>query len=169
MVRTIATWALLLAGFVAVLVAQDTKPADQAVQRFQQDLAQLRQKPEDNNLRKKVIQDAQEMNPVPEIPKEAHAHFSKGYVTQREAKSAKDYQAAVDEYRKAIELAPWWAAVYYHLGSAYERLNQYDEGIANLNLFLASHPGGAGEQEARDRIHNMEQAKKKAAQKKSGR
>jgi tetratricopeptide (TPR) repeat protein len=116
----------------------------------------LQRKPGDRQLREKIIQEAQQMKPPPEISKEARGHFSKAYFVQREAKSTKDYETAVAEYQKAIESAPWWAAVYYHLGTAYERLNQPQPAIENLKLFLASHPGHAGEQEGLDRIHNLE-------------
>jgi tetratricopeptide (TPR) repeat protein len=156
MVRTICAWILMLGFCAGLSMGQESTVGSVSMETFQQYLEQLQQKPGDRQLREKVIQYAQQMKLGPEISKEARAHFSKGYFVQREAKSKKDYETAVAEYQKAIDLAPWWAAVYYHLGTAYERLGNRDAAIENLNLFLASHPGHAGEQEALDRIHNLE-------------
>ena len=154
--RKMLGWILLPVLCAGLALGQEAQAGGVSSEAFQQSLKQLEQKPEDRALREKVIQSAQQVKPAPEISKEARGHFSKGYFVQREAKSQKDYETAVAEYRKAIDLAPWWAAVYYHLGTAYERLGNRDAAIANLNLFLASHPGHAGEQEALDRIHNLE-------------
>lgn len=153
--RTLLSGILLL-GWWSGLAAQQSHPKSASAQHFQQDLARLQQNPTDRALREELIQAAQEMNPQPEIPKEARGHFSKGYFAQREAKSSKDFDTAVAEYQKAIDLAPWWAAAYYHLGTAYESLNKPEPAIENLKLFLASHPGHAGEQEAVDHIRKLQ-------------
>ncbi len=138
------------------------------VDTFNRYLAQLKEKPDDQELRKKTIQLSKRLKPEPEIPKEARGHFSRAYSLQREAKSSKDYEMAVDEYTKALALAPWWAAAYYHLGTAYERLGKYDPAIENLRLYLTSDPGHAGEREALDRIKSMEQERKKTGKKAAG-
>lgn len=164
-IQRIAAVALLTFGVSGIWASQTGKPAPKALEAFQHSVAELQQRPEDQELRKKVIQLGQRLKPAPQIPKEARGHFSRAYSLQREAKSAQDYESAVEEYQKALTLAPWWAAVYYHLGTAYERLDQYDPAIANLRFYLASDPGHAGAREALDRIQHMEEGKKKVEKK----
>ena len=45
-------------------------------------------------------------------------------------------QAAIAEYRKALELDPNFAPAHWHLGWAYEQMGRFDEGVAEAQRAL---------------------------------
>ena len=52
----------------------------------------------------------------------------------------KKYDRAIDDYNKAIELAPEDAGVYFNMGKSYQKLGQYDRSIANYSKAIELNP-----------------------------
>lgn len=140
--------------------AQAEKKATDPNDLLKQDISQLEKTPDDQGLRTKIVQLGSQIKPPLEVPKDAKSHFNKAYFLGQGAKSSKDYDLAIAEYRKALEMAPWWAAAYYHLGTAYEKAGMYDQAISSFKIYLASNPKHSGGREAEDKIQYIETLKK---------
>jgi predicted Zn-dependent protease len=54
--------------------------------------------------------------------------------------SMKNYDGAVDEFKKAVELAPQLAGTHYELGNAYWNLGDWDAASAQFQLELSNDP-----------------------------
>lgn len=68
----------------------------------------LQKSPNDNALREKIIKHVQTMEPLPQIPEEARRHYVMAKTLFKDAKSENDYSAAIDEFKSALLVAPWW-------------------------------------------------------------
>ena len=67
-----------------------------------------------------------------------------------------EYQQAIDDYTRAIELDPTNALCYSNRGEAYQRLAQFDLAIADFELALAMEPDL---QDTRDSLAKARQEK----------
>lgn len=63
-------------------------------------------------------------------------YFQRGYA----ADEAKQWDAAIEAYTKAIELQPDYAAAYNNRGSAYDELGKYDEAIRDYDRAIELQP-----------------------------
>jgi tetratricopeptide (TPR) repeat protein len=52
----------------------------------------------------------------------------------------KNYQGALVEYKKAVEVAPNESGAHYHLGNLYWKLSQWDDALQQLNAVLKEDP-----------------------------
>ena len=48
----------------------------------------------------------------------------------------KEYDKAIIDYNKAIQLHPDYAAAYYNLGEAYSEKNEYEKAIVNYSKYI---------------------------------
>jgi len=69
-------------------------------------------------------------------PNSVWAHEISGEVME----SMKNYDGALLEYKKAVELAPLQAGTHYHLGNAYWSLNMWDAATEQFRAELANDP-----------------------------
>jgi len=69
-------------------------------------------------------------------PNSVWAHEISGEVME----SMKNYDGALLEYKKAVEVAPLQAGTHYHLGSAYWSLNMWDPAAEQFRTELANDP-----------------------------
>lgn len=123
--------------------------------------ADLRKTPDDAALREKIIKHVREMKPQPAVPAEGRRPFIKGATFMKSAASVSDYDLAVQAFKEALLIAPWWPDALYNLAVAQEKAERYDDAIANLKLYLLTKPKDA--QEAEDRMYALEAQKEKAA------
>jgi len=77
------------------------------------------------------------------IADEARRFFDRGMAAVEMAKSPSDYQIAIDEFEKAIAIAPQWGDVYYNLGMVQEKAQRYPEAIESFRKYLKLSPNAA--------------------------
>jgi tetratricopeptide (TPR) repeat protein len=148
--------ALLLA--VVVSAAGPVKSASKPG--FAAALEAFKKDPSDAN-REAVIKTAAAAKPVPAVPAEARRPFVMAATYQKEAKTPADFGLAVDSYREALKLAPWWGDAYYNLSVALESAGKLPEAKRALELYLLSKPKDA--EAVQDRLFAMEAKEKLAA------
>jgi len=139
----------------------------QALQ-FQQVLQQFTATPTDA-ARLRVIQLAQALGTLPEIPEEARGHYVMAVVYGNSATESADYERAITEYKAALLSAPWWGDAYKKLATAQTLAGRYDEAISSLIFYQAVAPTDS--RNTQDEIYRLkalgqktadEQAKKQA-------
>lgn len=135
--------------------------AEDSNQTVKQYIADLQNSPNDNALREKIIKHVQTMKPSPQIPEEARRQFIKAQVLQKEAKDVNGYELAINAYKQALLLAPWWPEAYNNLGFVLELAGRFDEAISSFKLYIATNPPDS--RAAQDKIYAIE-AKKEMAQ-----
>ncbi len=151
----VATLALFLsAGLQAQSPASPRDALKRNVEKFQSN-------PNDKALRETIISQAARLKPAPAAPEEARRHFVKGVTLQKDAVSVSDYELAVDAYKRALSIAPWWPEAYFNLAAAQEGAGKYAEAMDSLNLYLLSKPADA--RQAQDKLYALE-AKAERAQ-----
>lgn len=104
--------------------------------------------------REAVIKAATAARPVPAVPAEARRPFVMAATYQKEAKTPADFGLAVDSYREALRLAPWWGDAYYNLSVALESAGRLGEAKRALELYLLSKPRDA--EAVQDRLFALE-------------
>jgi tetratricopeptide (TPR) repeat protein len=164
---------MLIFLFICIVRAQT--PQDT----LNQYISELQNNPNNNALRERIIKLVQEMKPAPAIPEEARRHFVMAVALHKKASGDDGYKLAVEEYRQALLIAPWWPEACYNLGVVLESSKSYNAAIDALKLYLATKPKEADAREAQDKIYTIEAAAKlalaearkrdeKAEQKKAG-
>jgi len=151
----------LLLG-ISVSIAQAQSPQE-TLNRY---ISELRNHPNDNALREKVMKHVQTMNPLPATPEEARRYFIEGNALIKAAKDQKGYGLAIDAYRQCLLIAPWWAEAYYNYAVSLDLANRFDEAMNALKLYIAGNPGEAESRKAQDKIYELGAKKKLAALKK---
>ncbi len=104
--------------FLTVLVLcvfTSTAHAANPREELKQLTTQLQGNPNDTALREKIIKLARSIQPAPTVPEEANRAFVRGTAFQKGAKHPDDYNLAIQSYREALALAPWWGDAYYNL------------------------------------------------------
>jgi hypothetical protein len=102
------------------------------------DLLEFQSKPEDANLRQKVIAQAKSMNPEPAIPPLAQDSFSQATAQLKAATRPDEFKAAAKLFEQAATQAPWYADADYYAGIAYSRAEDLDGLRRNLELYQAA-------------------------------
>lgn len=123
----------------------------------------LKKYPDVYGIRRLVIKQASSTNPRPAIPEEARRHFVEGTTIVKTAKNPEQQLHAVESFKKAVTVAPWWAGAYYNLGVAQELAKKYDDAEKSFELYLLSKPSEKEAREVQDRIYAIG-AKKKLGQ-----
>ena len=108
--------------------------------RIKQKLYQIRQKKEEKTEEGQI--EARGTKLVPGISKEELAEYwrNKGYSHQKE----KDYNKAIDCYKKAIDFNPNYACAYNDLGIVYFYLNQPEKAIEQFEKAIEIDPNYLG-------------------------
>jgi tetratricopeptide (TPR) repeat protein len=96
----------------------------------------LKSSPLNQQLREKIINIAQKINPPPLLPQEALKHMARGKAALGMARDSSGFLKAVDEYEKAVYFAPWYADAYFNLGVVSEKAGRYKEAIEALKAYL---------------------------------
>lgn len=90
------------------------------------------------------------------VPEEARRHMSRGLTAAEMAKTDLDYEEALSELHKAIELAPDWPDAHYQLGILQDKLGKYGEACNNLNRFLQLAPKASNAGQVQELIYKIE-------------
>ena len=138
-------WFVFTALVICVLPAQaQTTLAPATTPREQLTLLvkRLSEWPNDYVLRERIMKLAQEIKPLPAIPEEAQIANRLGETLYGHAKprNPAEFREAVDAFRRATTLAPWWADAYYNQGVAEERANLLAAADRSFGIYLLSKP-----------------------------
>jgi tetratricopeptide (TPR) repeat protein len=90
------------------------------------------------------------------VPEEAQKHYYRGQAAMEMAKVPADYESAIAEYTKAINLAPNWPDAQFALGQVYEKIGKYAEAIASYKKYLQLAPTAANAETVKANIYKLE-------------
>jgi len=110
----------------------------------------------DSDIKKRLMKLYPQIDPPPAIPEEARKRAVFGMTAVKEAKDSKGLDRAVEEYRKAIQLAPWWADLYYNLAMVQEQRSSFREAAETFKLYLAASPKDPQAQLIQNKIYELE-------------
>jgi len=163
--KKISTAALLVLMllFVFICAAQAQSPQ----QTLNQYVSDLQKNPGDYALREKIIRHAQTMKPAPAVPEEARRQYVMGKTLFEEAKNVQDFKDAIEKFRKALLIAPWWPEANRDLGMALQAAQEYAEAIRALKLYIATNPGEELARRAQNEIYKIEAKQEKATKESS--
>ena len=123
--------------FVAALFALTTNAyAQSAREEFKQLIAQLKEAPNDNALREKIIKRARTLKPEPALPDAAIAFEGRAQFAFKSAKSENDFVMAAREYEKAVAAAPWVLGYYADLCTIYEKAGRLEDAKRHCGFYL---------------------------------
>jgi tetratricopeptide (TPR) repeat protein len=91
-------------------------------------------------LTEKVIKISTKLDQPPPVPDEAIRQEGRAEAAMSHAKTRAEFMEAVNEYKKAIQFAPWVARYYFFLAEALEGAGERAEAIRNLKLALLGAP-----------------------------
>ena len=74
------------------------------------------------------------------VSEEAARHQNRGLAAVEMAKTAADYQAAIDEFQEAARLAPDWPDAWYNLGLVQDKAGRYEAAATSLKRYLELAP-----------------------------
>jgi tetratricopeptide (TPR) repeat protein len=88
----------------------------------------------------------------PVLPEEARK-----YMVQAEAAvKRQSFSEAVDRYRDALKIAPWWPEGYFNRALLLGETGRYKGAIANMKKYLMLVPAASDAQAAQDKIYEWE-------------
>lgn len=90
------------------------------------------------------------------VSEEAQRYYDRGMAAVEMAKSLDDNTAAVEEFNKAIALAPNWAEPYYQLAMVQEKLEKYEEAVVNLKRYLLLAPNAGNAAAVKSLVNKLE-------------
>jgi len=93
---------------------------------------------------------------VQAVPDEARRHFDRGQAAIEMAYTPEDLHDALMEFQKAIDLAPDWPDPYYRLGMVQNKMDQYDDALKNLKIYLQLAPNATEAQEVHQLVNKIE-------------
>jgi tetratricopeptide (TPR) repeat protein len=131
----------------------------QAMQ-FQQSLQQFTANPTDG-ARMHVIQLAQALGTMPEIPEEARGHYVMAVVFGNAAEDGADFERAITEYKAALLTAPWWGDAYKKMASAQTMAGHFDDAVTSLIFYQTVNP--ADQRATQDEIYRLKALAKTTA------
>ena len=125
---------------------------------------QLRQSPDNDSLRARIIKLARETRPAPVVPDEALRREGRGKFAFKNAKSPDDYVASANEYEQAVAAAPWVAGYYSDLCTIYEKAGKYAQAKHSCEILLPTLTDPQQIAETKERIAGLEFGMEKSQQ-----
>jgi formylglycine-generating enzyme required for sulfatase activity len=90
------------------------------------------------------------------VSDEAKRHFNRGVAAVEMAKSPADYEAAIKEFKQAIDLAPDWADAYYNLGKVQEQAEKFADAVVSFKQYLRLSPKASDTDTVKSLIDKLE-------------
>jgi hypothetical protein len=90
------------------------------------------------------------------ISDEARRFMARGNAAVEMAKSPGDYVLAISEFKQAAKLAPDWPDIYYSLGTAQSKIEDYTSAIKSFQRYLELAPQSSKTAQVQDEIYKLE-------------
>jgi hypothetical protein len=135
MLKTIA----LVAVLTTLGLSQTGQPASPREQ-LKDYIEQLRQNPNDDALRTKLIALALTLDPKPPTPDQAWEASGKGGFLLENGKGMSDFTAGAAAFAEASLAAPWVPDFYFNQGVLLERAERYQEAIKSFRWYVTAAP-----------------------------
>ena len=119
-------------------------------------VAQLQKSPDDNTLRKKIIETVLAMPSPPAAPETLYQVLGKAKYALKDAKSSSGYKEAVEAYKQASLLAPWDGDIYYNLGVVQEKAGEPKAAINSFTLYLLAKPNAEDRKQVNEKIGGLQ-------------
>ncbi len=119
-------------------------------------VAQLQSSPQDQELRKKIIQKVLTFSKQPAAPEDLVELMGKAKAIMKDAKSPEDYKEAVKVFQQASLLAPWLGDLYYNLGVVQEKAEEPEDAVTSFNYYLLAKPHAKDRESVKERIGALE-------------
>jgi tetratricopeptide (TPR) repeat protein len=104
---------------------------------------------------KRAVEVEQRVDPPPVISAEAKERAVLAQKGMTEARDEKSLARAIEEYREAIRLAPWWAELHLNLALALERHGDYRRAAKSLELFQLARPNEPRAGKITAKVHEL--------------
>jgi len=158
---------MVMVVLVLLVISVFASHAQTPQQTLTQYLSDLQKNPNDYALREKIIRHVQTMRPAPLIPEEARKRLDRGMAAAESARNENDYKDAIEEFQKAVTIAPWLGIGYRNLAVMQDKAGQYPQALQNLRLFLLTSPPAADAEAAKTLMNKIEYRQEKAAKESS--
>jgi tetratricopeptide (TPR) repeat protein len=162
MIEKISVSALLVFTLLVAFASPAHAQISSSQQTLSQYLSDLQKNPNDYALRERIIKHVQAMKPAPGIPEEARRHLVRGSTLIKEAKTQTDFTQGTDEFKQAMNLAPWWPEATYNHALACEAAGNYDGAIKSFRLYQLFSLSEADARAVQDKIYALEVKQEKA-------
>ncbi|MES1981656.1 MAG: formylglycine-generating enzyme family protein [Pseudomonadota bacterium] len=96
----------------------------------------LRSNPDDDALRTKLIRQAQQLKPAPQVPDEIIQRLTVAKAQLESAVEGSDSGSAVKDFQTIVAAVPWYAQAYLYLGKAQEKAGQSAAAMASYQFYL---------------------------------
>jgi tetratricopeptide (TPR) repeat protein len=123
-----------------------------AREQLQECVAQLKNDPENEEVRERIIKLALTIKPAPAVPDEAAELVGGGKHLMKEGKTKLDFADAVKKFQQASNVAPWVADIYYNLAVAQQSAEQFDDAVKSFRLYLLAKPDASDHEAVLERI-----------------
>jgi len=144
-------------GFVAfaIIIAVAPAKADEAALR--QELALLGANPSDAwpGIIKRMGGLMRDLQGTP-VPEEFHRRMARGEAAVAGASDAGAFKSAAQEFRAAVNAAPWRSEAFYNLGIVQDKAGLFVDAIRNLRVYIAANPDAADAGRVRKLIYQIE-------------
>jgi len=147
---------IVLCSFIMLTTGYYAYSADNAQEQLEQYVSELQKNPNDTPLREKIIRHVQTMKSVPRIPEDADRYMARGKAAFEMAKDINGFAAAAAEFKKAVDVAPWFADGYYNLGHAQESAGNFTAAMQSFRFYLLLSPHAKDFQVVKNRIYGLE-------------
>jgi len=104
---------------------------------------------------KRAIEVGQKMDPPPVTSADAKERAVLAQKAMTDARGERGLDRAIEEYREAIRLAPWWAELHLDLALALERHGDYGSAAKSLELFQLARPSDAEAEKITAKVHEL--------------
>lgn len=119
-------------------------------------LAELKKKPDAQDLRAKIIVHVQSMKTAPPIPDDAMRSLTRGKAILGMAANKEGFEKAIPDLMEATVNAPWVADAYETLALAQEKAGLYADAIQSLNIYLIIAPRAKNMSDIKKKIYELE-------------
>jgi len=167
MISRMACICSLMLGLMVITLFSAHAQSSNPQQTLNQYVSDLQKNPNNYALREKIIRHTQTMRPAPGVPDEARRFMNRGMAAAEGAKTESDYRDAIQEFQKAVNIAPWLGSGYRNLAVVQDKAGQYAQAVQNLKLFLLTNPPAADAEAAKTLMDKIEYRQEKAAKESS--
>lgn len=116
-----------------------------------------------DDIRSPFMAISAKLRPAPVVPEEARRYLVRGNALLQNSKSPNEARDAVQEYRNALLIAPWWDDAYFNLSKAQELAGDLDGSVSSMQYYLLTEP--KDKRESQDRLYALEAKRDKVKSK----